>query len=166
MDKRLSEGFDRHQKLETQALAMAEYQCFYSDGKILSCDSCCEQDCCTGGSKAEIIGAALGGTFAVILIIAICCACVKRRRIDSTRHIRVHQTPTVLVVTRTIQTPDVTSDIPGKGVTGRPVYNPNVPQTGPYSYEQPTTFATFPSSYIPRTGTLAAEAPPPYSPQK
>ncbi|KAK3585929.1 hypothetical protein CHS0354_038468 [Potamilus streckersoni] len=152
----------------TIVLALAQYQCSYTDGRVLSCDFCCEYDCCTSSSSssAGIIGGAVGGGLMLVVIVTICCICARHRRINSRGHIFVQQSSGVLLVSSTIQTACVTPDITATGVTERPVYNPNVPQTGPYSYEQPTTFATFPSGYIPRTETLAAEAPPPYSPQK
>ncbi|KAL3852942.1 hypothetical protein ACJMK2_016547 [Sinanodonta woodiana] len=150
----------------TIELALADSQCNYSDGKVLFCDSCCEYDCCNDGINAVIIGGSVGGAFVLTLIITLCSVCVRRRRIVSRAQIRVHRTPTIYVVTRSVQTAGVNPDIPVTGATGRPVYNLNVPQTGPYSYEQPITFARVLSGFTPRTEILAAEPPPPYSSQK
>ncbi|KAL3852940.1 hypothetical protein ACJMK2_016545 [Sinanodonta woodiana] len=149
------------------ALARASYECIYRDGRHLYCDSCCEYDCCSysanSSDSAAIVGGCVAAGFVFIVTVLLCCICIRRRRTASNGQVLVQHPSNVLVVSRTNQ---AAGDSTATAVTGRTVYNPNVPQTGPYAYEQPTTFAIFPSGYIPRTDTLGEEAPPAYSPQK
>ncbi|KAL3852941.1 hypothetical protein ACJMK2_016546 [Sinanodonta woodiana] len=121
------------------APALARLNC----SEIIRMKGDCRSGCCPPRPDLYIVPVImipLG--IGLMSILTLVCLCLKERGYcvpsTSTGHVLVNRPLNVFAVSRTIQ------------------------RAG----EQPTTFAIFPSGYIPKTDTLAAEAPPAYSPQK
>ncbi|KAL3852943.1 hypothetical protein ACJMK2_016548 [Sinanodonta woodiana] len=138
------------------AIVSADYECFYSDGRTLSCDSCCEYNCCetTTGTSSVYIGSGIAGSLFFVALLIGCC--IRRRRVIIRGQALAQQPNRVVVVNRTICT---ARSAPGVA----PMYNSNVPQTGSYAYEQVTVAGITPPPYSPRKDDSKADPPPPYS---
>lgn len=120
----------------------AEYECYYSDGRTLYCDSCCEYECCEGGyggsGGSGLSGGAVAGiVIAVIVVLAlkVCCICARVRRRTT-------------VVTRTVTVPRsvvVTTNTNHAGYDQRRI--PTIHQPNPNTRTMPATQQTNPNHY-------------------
>ncbi|KAK3601592.1 hypothetical protein CHS0354_027839 [Potamilus streckersoni] len=136
------------------AIVSADYECLYSDGRTLYCESCCEYSCCETTGETSSVYIACGITGSVIFVAFLIGCCIRRRR--AIVRGQAQQPNRVVVVNRTICT---ARSAPGVA----PVYNSSVPQTGTYSYVQPAVLTMAPPPYTPSKDGGKAEPPPPYS---
>ncbi|XP_041368807.1 uncharacterized protein LOC121383096 [Gigantopelta aegis] len=128
--------------LFTVGVTEALYECTYSDGRTLTCDECCEHDCCAWTSAHTYgIGIGAGFFFSVGIAIGIC-RCIRRRR--TLAALSTTTTPRLAVVTVTRQA------MPGRGgatpgPVNPPTYSPpaqentknaQIPKDAVYSYNQ------------------------------
>ncbi|XP_053378934.1 cysteine and tyrosine-rich protein 1-like [Mercenaria mercenaria] len=77
-----------------------EYECYYSDGRTLYCESCCEYECCDGGdglSGGAIAGIVVGTI--ILLALKVCCICARVRRYQRCTRTTIVTVPRSVVVT-------------------------------------------------------------------